>query len=203
MTAANDRTSIATRGARLRGRFALGAIVAALAAVWLFTPLRALLSPARLAEHGRVFAASSAAPALVLAVFVGGGLLLFPLDPLLATTALVFPPGRAFVLGLTGALASSLVLYPVGRLVGRRWPGWLERPRVAPIRARLRRRGVLAITIVRLIPVGSFSLSNIVAAAIDIPFRDYVLGNVLGLTPMMLILTGLGHAARVLGWAVP
>ncbi len=185
------------------GRALAGVVVAALVALWLLTPLRTLLDRRQLAALGHVFAASPAAPALVLAVFVGGGLVLFPLDPLLATTALVFPPGKAFVLGLTGALASSLVLYPVGRLVGRRWPAWLERPRVAPIRARLRRRGVLAITIVRLIPVGSFSLSNIVAAAIDIPFRDYVLGNVLGLTPMMLVLTGLGHAARALGWAVP
>jgi uncharacterized membrane protein YdjX (TVP38/TMEM64 family) len=178
-------------------------VVAALVAIWLLTPLRTLLDHRRLAALGRVFASSPAAPALVLAGFVGAGLVLFPLDPLLATTALVFPPGKAFVLGLAGALASSLVLYPVGRVVGRRWPGWLERPRVAAVRARLRRRGVLAITIVRLIPVGSFSLSNIVAAAIDIPFRDYMLGNVLGLAPMMLVLTGLGQAARAVGWAVP
>ncbi|HTA19766.1 MAG TPA: VTT domain-containing protein [Polyangia bacterium] len=184
-------------------RALVGVVVAALVALWLLTPLRTLLDRRQLAALGHAFASSPAAPALVLAVFVGGGLVLFPLDPLLATTALVFPPGKAFVLGLTGALASSLVLYPVGRVVGRRWPGWLERPRVAPIRARLRRRGVLAITIVRLIPVGSFSLSNIVAAAIGIPFRDYVLGNVLGLAPMMLVLTGLGQVARALGWAVP
>jgi phospholipase D1/2 len=201
MTATPDSPVVPPRAPR--ASVLLGALAVGLAALWLLTPLHTLLDRATLAERGRVFSASRAAPALVVAVFVVGGLVLFPVDPLLAATALVFAPARTLPLGLAGALCSALVLYPIGRLVGRGWPAWLERPRAARVRARLRRRGVLAITIVRLIPVGSFSLSNIVAAAIGIPFRDYMLGNALGLAPLMLVITVLGNVARRLGWASP
>ena len=201
MTAAPD--SPERPPSRRRARVRVGAVVVGLVALWALTPLRTLLDRRVLAELGHVVASSPAAPGLVIAAFVAGGLVLFPITPLLAATALLFAPTRALAFGLAGALSSAVLLYVIGRRVGRARPEWLEGPRVAPVRARLQRRGVLALTALRLVPVGNFSVSNMVAGAIAIPFRDYLLGNTLGLLPTLLVLTGLSRALRHLGWPAP
>jgi phospholipase D1/2 len=183
----------------------LGALVVALAllALWRLTPLRTLLAAEALVGTGRRIAASPAAPVLVVLVYVAGTFVLCPLTPLLVATALVFDPWRALGLGLGGALASAVLGYFIGRLVARHRPRWLESARVRPLRARLRRRGVLAIAAVRLVPAGNFTIANIVAGAVGIPLRDYLLGNALGLLPGLLALTVLARQLHRLGWPTP
>ena len=53
----------------------------------------------------------------------------------------------------------------------------------------LQRRGILAVIAARMVPVGNFSLINITAGALGVRFRDYLIGNVLGLLPGVLALT--------------
>ncbi|HVR02825.1 MAG TPA: VTT domain-containing protein [Polyangia bacterium] len=178
----------------------LGALVAVLVALWHVTPLRMLLDRERIAGLGRAIAARRDAPLLVLVVYLVAGLALCPITPLLAATALVFEPWRALGLGLGGALASATLGYGIGRLVGQRRPRWLESARIAPLHARLRRRGVLAMAAVRLVPAGNFTLANVAAGALGVPLRDYLLGNALGLVPVLLALTVLSRALRELGW---
>jgi uncharacterized membrane protein YdjX (TVP38/TMEM64 family) len=57
------------------------------------------------------------------------------------------------------------------------------------IRRQLRRRGVLAIVAARLLPIGNFSIINAAAGAFRVGFRDFMLGNVIGLLPGVLALT--------------
>jgi uncharacterized membrane protein YdjX (TVP38/TMEM64 family) len=82
-----------------------------------------------------------------------------------------------------------MVTYGIGRLIGRFRGGWLQGPRLTRVRRQLQRRGMLAIVAARLLPVGNFSLINMVAGALGIRFRDYLIGNVLGLLPGILGLT--------------
>jgi len=183
-----------------RGWLLVGGLAVVLVAVWRFTPLATLLDRRHLAELARALAAAPTAPALVVAVYVAAGLVLFPVTPLLAVTALVFEPWRALCLGLAGALSSAAVGYAVGRIVARQRPRWIEAARFATLRARLQRRGVVAMALSRLVPVGNFTLANVVAGAIGIRFRDFMLGNGLGLLPGLLALTLLSHRLRQLGW---
>ena len=48
---------------------------------------------------------------------------------------------------------------------------------------------MLAVIAARMLPVGNFSLINITAGALGIRFRDYVIGNAIGLLPGVLALT--------------
>jgi uncharacterized membrane protein YdjX (TVP38/TMEM64 family) len=187
-------------GRAARSWLSAGLVVLVLVAVWRLTPLATLLDRRHLADLGRALAASPWAPALVVAAYVALGLVLFPVMPLLAATALVFDPWRALGLGLAGALTSAAVGYTVGRLVGRHRPRWVEGPRFEPLRARLRRRGVVTMAVSRVLPVGNFTLANVVAGAIGIRFRDFMVGNALGLLPGLLALTLLSHRLRELGW---
>jgi phospholipase D1/2 len=175
------------------GRTVLGiavflAVLLGLAAIWRLTPLHGLLDVGRLAALGRRLRDHPAGPALVLAVYLVGALVFFPMTFIMAATALVFDPVRGFCYGLVGALAGAALTYGEGHLVKRYRPGWLAGPTALRWRARLERRGVLTMAVVRLVPVGNFSLPNIVAGALPIPFGPYMLGNLLGLVPELLLL---------------
>ena len=138
---------------------------------------------------GRALRDHPAAPLLVLAGYLGAGLVLFPITLLLAATALVFDPIHGLIYGLGGALASAAMTYGLGRIVGRFRPSWLSGPRVSRVRGQLQRRGTIAIVAARLLPVGNFSVINMVAGALGIRFRDFMLGNLVGLLPGILGLT--------------
>jgi len=202
MTALPEEPTAETGPAVSRLPTILGVLVVilALVALWRLTPLRTLLDVAPLAAAGRRIAASPAAPALVVLVYVAGTFVLCPLTPLLVATALVFDPWRALGLGLVGALASATLGYFIGRLVARHRPRWLDGPRAQSLRARLRRRGVLAMAATRLVPVGNFTLANVVAGAVGIRLRDFLLGNFLGILPGLLALTVLARQLHRLGW---
>jgi uncharacterized membrane protein YdjX (TVP38/TMEM64 family) len=184
----------------LRSWLLLGIVVVALLAIWRLTPLAKLLDRAYLGELARAIAATPAAPALALAAYVVLLLVLFPITPLVAVTGLVFDPGRAYVISLTGALSGAALGWVIGRLVARHRPRWIEARRFQPLRARLRHRGILTMALTRLLPAGNFTLMNVIAGAIGIRFRDFILGSAIGVQPGLLALTLLAHEVRHLGW---
>lgn len=181
--------SVATGRSAWSGLVTLVVLLVGAVALWRFTPLAKLVDMHRLESLGAAVRNHPAAPALVLATFVGGALTLFPITFLLAGTALVFPPLRAVTYGLPSALVAAALCYGIGVLVGRHRPGWVEGRRFAPLRARLRRRGVLTMATMRIVPAGNFSLMNMAAGAIGIPFRDFIVGNGLGMLPVLVVLT--------------
>jgi phospholipase D1/2 len=158
--------------------------------VWRFTPLRELLVVERLVEVGRAVRGSPFSFFYVVAAYLLGGFLFFPITLLIASTALLFDPTRGFVFAMTGSLASACATYGAGRLLGRPVvERMLRTPRMRRFRDELRRRSFAAIFGARLVPVGSFSLINMLAGALGVRFRAYFLGNVLGILPGILGLT--------------
>jgi len=178
----------------------LGVVVLVLIAIWRLTPVARLLDRAYLGQLARTIAAAPAAPLLAVGAYVFLLLVLFPLTPLLVATALVFDPLRAYAVGLAGALAASALGWVAGRIVARHRPRWIESQRFQPLRARLRRRGFLTMALTRLVPAGNFTIANVIGSAIGIPFRDFMLGNAVGLQPGLLLLTLLAHVVRRFGW---
>jgi uncharacterized membrane protein YdjX (TVP38/TMEM64 family) len=167
---------------------ALAALLA-LVVVWRLTPLRTLLSVDRVAALGQTLRDHPSAPFAVLGAYLVGTLVFFPITLLLGATALVFPAPIAIVYCLVGGLSAASTTYGIGRLVGRFRPRWLLRPRVVRVGRQLRRRGMLAVIAARMLPVGNFALINITAGAFGIRFRDYLIGNAIGMLPGVLALT--------------
>jgi phospholipase D1/2 len=133
------------------------------------------------------------APLIVVAVFVLGGLVAFPVTVLIAATAAVFGPWLGFAYAASGALASATLVYGLGRGLGTRTLVAVLGPRLNRIRCRIARQGVLAVAVVRLVPIAPFTLVNLVAGASEIRLRDYVIGTLLGLAPGMIVISALGH----------
>jgi phospholipase D1/2 len=164
--------------------------VALLMLAWRYTPLAGLLKPE--AFQTAVQAGGSWGPAVALALFLLLGFLAFPVNVLIIGTAAVFGiwPGLAYA--AVGALASAAVTYAVGRRIGSAPLRSLFGPRINRIIGKANRRGVMAVTMVRLLPVAPFTLVNLVAGAMRIRFLDYMIGTALGLLPGVLLMSVLG-----------
>jgi phosphatidylserine/phosphatidylglycerophosphate/cardiolipin synthase-like enzyme/uncharacterized membrane protein YdjX (TVP38/TMEM64 family) len=110
------------------------------------------------------------------------GLAFVPITALIAATAIVFDPGRAFVYSLSGALLSAAVAYGVGRLVGSTALRHLDGPRLRKLRARLHEQAFRATVVARLLPVGNFTVINLFAGALRVPFVSFLAGNMIGMS---------------------
>jgi phosphatidylserine/phosphatidylglycerophosphate/cardiolipin synthase-like enzyme/uncharacterized membrane protein YdjX (TVP38/TMEM64 family) len=183
--------------ARRLGRFvkplALAFFVVGLLLAWQFSPLSTWLDTGVIRSVLDEIADMPSAPFIVIALFIAGGVMVFPVLLLIAATAATFGPWLGFAYAGAGALASALVTYGLGVLLGRQAIDGVLGPRLNRIRRSIARRGVLAVAAVRMVPVAPFTLVNLVAGAIRIPLADYVLGTILGMAPGLILMSALGH----------
>ncbi|MET0917109.1 MAG: VTT domain-containing protein [Burkholderiales bacterium] len=168
---------------RLTGVAVVVVALTAAAVAWRYTPLQAWLEPARLIELGTSLRADPVAPLYAILAFVGGGLVLFPVSVLVAVTVVVFGPVLGIVYALIGATMSGAMTFAIGRHLRRDTVRRLAGRRLNDLSRRLGERGLLAIVFVRVVPVGPFSIVNIVAGASHIRWRDFLLGTLIGLVP--------------------
>jgi phosphatidylserine/phosphatidylglycerophosphate/cardiolipin synthase-like enzyme/uncharacterized membrane protein YdjX (TVP38/TMEM64 family) len=165
-------------------RFALELLlVAGLAAIWRWTPLHDQLSLQAFAR----FAAWPLAPPIAVAAFVAAGLVGVPVTALIIAMALIFDTSLGPFYALFGALASALAGYGAGRALGRNGVRRLAGLRLNAITRRLAREGVLAIAILRLLPVGHYTVVSAVAGASRIRLRDFLLGTAIGVSPLVVL----------------
>ena len=176
-----------------RGRLvalSLGVVVlAALAFVWRATPLHDWLSVANLVSFGEAARDHPWAPLAVVGVFVGAGLVAFPLLALVAATAMVFGPLLGPLYTFVGAAASAAATFALGRKLGRETVRRLAGRRVNELSRRLAQHGLLAIAFIRMLPIAPFSVVNVVAGASHIGWRDFLLGTLIGLAPGVLAIS--------------
>ncbi len=109
--------------------------------------------------------------------------MLFPVSVLVGVTAIVFGPLLGTVYALIGATLSGAMTFAIGRHLSKDTVRALAGRRLNDLSRRLGERGLLAIIFARVVPVGPFSIVNIVAGASHIRWRDFLLGTVIGLVP--------------------
>jgi len=154
-----------------------------LAAAWRWTPLGEWLDVDVLSDYIAAFRGSPSAPFVVIGAFLLGGLLVVPVTLLVVVTALAFGPIQGFVYSLIGSTLSAVMIYAAGNALGRNTVRRLAGSRLNRLSKRLGERGIITITVLRMLPVAPFSVVNLVAGASHIRFRDFTIGTVLGLLP--------------------
>ena len=177
-----------TRG-RLIGIAAGVALLAAMALAWRVTPLDEWLAFDRLIDAGDALRDSPWAAAGVVLVFAAGGLVAFPLLVLIAATAMLFGPLLGPIYALLGALASATLTFAIGRKPGSRNRAPARRTASQRTVAAARRRGLVTVAFVRMLPIAPFSVVNVVAGASHIRWSDFLLGTIIGLLPGITTLT--------------
>lgn len=167
-------------------------VVAAVALAWRFTPLSQLADIERLRG---VLAGSGPmqAPLVVLILFVVAGLLAVPVMLLIAATAMVFGLWLGLLYSGVGLLVGATVGFAVGAVLGQKPFIRLLGPRLDRIRRAVTRRGVLAVAVIRVLPVAPFAVINLLAGASGVRFVDFIGGTALGLAPGLVAMSAFGE----------
>ena len=166
--------------------------------LWQTTPLQRLVEPERLIGWLESFASRAWAPLAVVGIYVAAGLAVVPVTLLIVLTAMTFGPWLGTLYAMVGSMASAAVTYQLGALVGKQAMRSLMGPRLDHMSRKLAKRGIVSVATARVIAIAPFTFVNVVAGASHIRFSDYMLGTLLGMLPVVVMMTALGGGLREL-----
>jgi phospholipase D1/2 len=179
----------------LRTVLAVAGTVAALgglALAWQTTSLRDLTDIGYITSMISSHSQSALAPLFAVMAFVLGGLVVFPVIVLIAATAAALGPWIGALSATAGVLASSLLLFMIGRFLGHKRLQSLLGARALRVQRRIVGKGVVAVAMIRMVPVAPFSLVNLLAGASQLKLGDFLVGTVLGMAPGIITMAALG-----------
>lgn len=166
---------------------------------WNVTPLGEVADPVRIREALDGVAGEPWAILAVVAMFLLGGLVSFPVTILILATAAVFGPWLGMLYAAAGVSVSALAVYAAGACFGQSLPRRLLGRYWEKVREPLRRRGLIAMVAIRVVPVAPFTLINLAAGASSIRLVDFALGTLIGMGPGLAVLALMGdRIVRVL-----
>jgi phospholipase D1/2 len=178
-------------------------ILALLGLAWSFTPLKEVATPEALTGFLSGWSGWRAV-LVVIAVFVVGGLVVFPVILLVVITAATLDPATGLVAAVGGILASAALVFAIGRQFEENTVRRVVGDRFQGVREKLLGNGVLAIAFIRMIPIAPFSLVNFAAGALRIGFAEFMVGTLLGMAPGLAAVFALGAtASRMLQHPTP
>lgn len=172
---------------RIAAVIVIVAIVAAIALTWWLTPLRHWIDAEHLAAFFDRFAGSPSAPFLMIGLFVIGGLIMIPVNLMIAVSVLVFGAIPGAIYALIGSSLNAQVLYEIARRVPLHAVKKRLHGRLGRIHHHFVRHGIAAVALVRAVPVAPYTIVNLVLGATRIDRLPYVVGTALGMTPGILV----------------
>jgi uncharacterized membrane protein YdjX (TVP38/TMEM64 family) len=193
------------------GKLALIAVMlAGLALAWRYTPLKDVVAPERVLEWARELGRHPLAPFALMGLYTPAAFVLFP-RPLLTLFAVVaFGPVLGFAYGMAGILLAAVATYYAGIALPPQTLARLGGAKMEPVTQVLRRRGLVAMFAVRVVPVAPFVVEGMIAGAARLSLFDFVAGTFLGMLPGTLttsvfgdqLATAFEDPSRINGWLV-
>jgi len=172
----------------------LAAVVIALTALWRWTPLAQSVSPEAVIGWAKDFGERWWAPAVVMLLYTPACLVMFPRPLITLAAVIAFGPWLGFGYALVGICASAVVTYYIGRRMKRDTVRRLAGPKLDRMIEVLKKYGLLAMTLLRLVPIAPFAVESIVAGAIHMRLWHVVAGTAIGLLPGTAATTLFGEA---------
>jgi phosphatidylserine/phosphatidylglycerophosphate/cardiolipin synthase-like enzyme/uncharacterized membrane protein YdjX (TVP38/TMEM64 family) len=170
----------------------IAAVFLALAALWRFTPLAHVVTAESIIAWAHDFGSRWWAPLVVIAAYTPACFVMFP-RPLITLAAVVaFGPWLGFLYALTGVVTSAAVTYHVGRRMRRDTVRRLAGPKLDRIVAVLKKHGLVAMTLLRLVPLAPFAVEGMVAGAVRLKLWHLLAGTAIGMLPGTLAATLFG-----------
>ena len=168
---------------------AFAAAIGILVAIWRFTPLAEIVTPENAIAWAKEFGSRAWAPLVVILAYTPACFVMFP-RPLITLAAVVaFGPWLGFLYALIGIVFSSVVTYYVGKRMRRdtvRRLGGRGLDRMVEV---LEKHGLLAMTLLRLVPIAPFAVEGIVAGAVGLKLWHLAAGTAIGMLPGTLAAT--------------
>lgn len=171
-------------------------LVIGMFAAWRYTPLREYATVETVTAWAETFSSYPAAPLLVVAAYVVGSIVFFPRTLLTLGTVVAFGPWRGFAYAMLGVLVAAFVTYYAGRLVSRDTVRRLAGEKINNITETLRRKGLVSVIALRMLPIAPFDVVNAVCGATRIKLWHFMLGTFIGMLPGMLATTVFGDQLK-------
>jgi uncharacterized membrane protein YdjX (TVP38/TMEM64 family) len=166
--------------------------IAALAAAWRYTPLAHLVTPENVMRWAREMGAHPWTPILMVLAYTPACIIMFPRSLITLAGVIAFGPWLAFLYAMTGIVLSAAATYFAGRRMRRdtvRRLGGAQLDRMVGV---LRENGLLAMTLMRLVPVAPFFVEGVVAGATRLKLWQLLAGTAIGMLPGTLAATVFG-----------
>jgi phosphatidylserine/phosphatidylglycerophosphate/cardiolipin synthase-like enzyme/uncharacterized membrane protein YdjX (TVP38/TMEM64 family) len=164
-------------------------VLLALGAAWRWTPLSEWVDPERLAGILKWFDNTTTRAVAVTAVFVLASLAMVPVSLLVVLSAILLGPWLGFGCAMLGAMLSGFLAFLGGQLMGGAVIERFEGSQIHRLSQSLSRRGIMAVAMVRLIPVAPYTVVNLVAGASHLRIGQFMIGSFIGLLPGIGALT--------------
>ena len=107
----------------------------------------------------------------------------------------VFGVWVGFGVAMAGAALGAFAAFWIARTVGREGALAVIEGRAEAIDQALEDRGLLAVTILRLLPIVPFNALNYAAGLSALKFRDYAIGTVVGMAPGTFVVANVADQA--------
>src|SRR3954468_21001285 len=172
----------------------MAGLMVALTVLWRWTPLAHTVSPEAVIGWAKDFGDHWWAPVVVMALYTPACLLMFPRPLITLAAVIAFGPWLGFLYALVGVCASAVVTYYIGRRMKRDTVRRLAGPKLDRMIDVLKKYGLLAMTLLRLVPIAPFAVESIVAGAIHMRLWHVVAGTAIGLLPGTAATTIFGDA---------
>jgi phospholipase D1/2 len=180
------------RGPRWGVLAMIAAAFLALAALWRFTPLAEVVTAERAIEWAKDFGSRGWAPFAVMLAYTPACFVMFPRPLITLAAVIAFGPWLGFFYALVGITFSAAVTYYAGQHMRRDTVRRIAGAKLDRIISVLRKHGLVAMTLLRLVPLAPFAVEGIVAGAVRLKLWHLLVGTAIGLTPGTLAATIFG-----------
>jgi phospholipase D1/2 len=194
----DDGTAAEGRRGPAWGKIAMFAVVClALTALWKYTPLATFLDGNRVTGWARRAGDEWWVPILTVLAYTPVAFTLFPRPLLTLFAVIAFGPIAGFIYAMLGIELSAWVTFMLGTKLDRNTVRRIAGTKLNSILQVLRRRGLLAMTALRLVPIAPFLVEGVVAGAMRVKLSDFMIGTGLGMLPGTLTSTVFGDQLQV------
>ena len=167
--------------------------IAALFALWHFTPLADRVNGEAAVRLAHDFANRWWAPWVILLAYTPACFVMFPRPLITLAAVIAFGPWKGLALALTGITLAAVATYVAGMRMRRDTVRRLAGPKLDRMIEVLKKHGLLALTLLRLVPLAPFAIEGIVAGAVRMKLWHLALGTLIGMLPGTLAATVFGH----------
>jgi phospholipase D1/2 len=165
------------------------AVIAGLTAMWRFTPLAHWLEPDLVTRWAREFGDQPWAPVLVMLAYTPACIVMFPRPVITLFAVVAFGPWLGFAYAMLGIEFAAWLTYVAGQRLSRATVRRVAGRNLNRIIEVMRRRGLIAMTALRLVPLAPFAVEGVVAGAVRIKLWHFLVGTAIGLLPGTLAAT--------------
>ena len=170
--------------------FALAVLL--LTAVWRYTPLAHVVTAGNTIAWAKEFGSQWWAPWVVMLVYTPACFVMFPRPLITLAGVVAFGPWLGFFYALAGIVFSAIVTYYVGKRMRRDTVRRIAGAKLDKMVEVLKEHGLLAMTLLRLVPLAPFAVEGIVAGAVRLKLWHLAVGTAIGMVPGSLVTTVFG-----------